>query len=387
MADAPANLPSDPQQLALMFKKDIEAPGSNGQPYFTVQADGRVKAPNGAYVPPWSWATMLPGTRTPDEKGLTPLGDKLTRPGSDPQSAWSAMYEPGKPFRSGSQWDQKTGTYKGHINWGDLIVTGLAGGVIAGGVVAATAGGAAAGGGGAAATIPTTMGVTGAEFGGAAATSAVPAVVGGGTAAAAAAPVVAGTAPAVAPVVAGGAAKGGASWLTGNSANLISQGVGIAGNIYATKKQADAAEEAARLQNEQYDKALEAAKEEQTYNRAQTEEQKAYSRNQYADYLSRLNPYAQTGAASNDRLAAFMGQPSKPVPRADGGYSQPSMTGGPEPLIKHPIFTAGPTGPTSAPQVQLVKLAAPDGSVKDVPANEVPHWVQLGAKVVQGATA
>lgn len=139
------NLPSDPNQLALMFKADIESAKDGGVSVFQVQPDGRVKfSPQrgGGYVPPWTWAGTLPIAKNPDGS-LTEVGRKLVTPGSDPSSAWNGMFEAGGPFRKQSQWNDKDGTYTGRIDWATLLGTIAAGGVIAGGVSAGIGGGSA----------------------------------------------------------------------------------------------------------------------------------------------------------------------------------------------------------------------------------------------------
>ncbi len=45
----------------------------------------------------------------------------------------------------------------------------------------------------------------------------------------------------------------------------------------------------------------------------------------------------------------------------------------------NPFHNGGGAPPTAAP---LVAMQAPDGSIKEVPAAEVPHWQQQGAKIV-----
>ncbi len=146
------------------------------------------------------------------------------------------------------------------------------------------------------------------------------------------------------------AAKSASSWLTGPTASLISTGIGAAGNIWATSKAAGAEADAARLSAEYYDKALAAEKEDRDY-----------KRNQYNDYLSRLDPYAQTGYAANDRISRFLGQ--TPTARPVGSSQTPAAA----------AASAG---------ARLVKMQGPDGSIRDIREQDVPHFQQLGAKVI-----
>jgi hypothetical protein len=259
------------------------------------------------------------------------------RPGdarfTGPDGSYSAAFSPeaGEMFvNAKTHYDPKTGEVaknKGYFNqkesWIQLALGGAFAGAAAAGALPGAFGGAAGSG---------TQ----------AATTALPAAgtaAGGGTAA-----TVAGTA---APV----AAKGVKSWLTGNAGSLIDKGVQAGTGIWAANKAAGAAEDAAKLQEKYYDEALKAEREE-----------KDYDRNQYADYLQRLDPYTQTGYGANDRIAQF------------GGQAVPNR---PPPLARPPM--------TSLPQQQapMVKLKAPDGSVQDVPAEHVDHYVKLGATPLQ----
>ena len=209
-----------------------------------------------------------------------------------------------------------------------LSIGGIAGGVGAAGLLA---GGAGAGG---------------------AAASSAPAYVGAD---------IAGTAAAGTGAAAGGGvaatAGGVGSWLTSPYGSLISQGISTAGNIYGANKAADASAEAARIQAESFDKALAAAKEEQDY---------AHSRdtrgdNQYADYLSRLNPYGQTGQASSNRLSQFMGQPAA---------AQTPLTPNPPP---NPLPAQRTTIPATAAQQSAANSFVPTAVKNSPTASQVPQ--------------
>jgi hypothetical protein len=166
------------------------------------------------------------------------------------------------------QFEKQKGLWSNPITWAQIAgAGGLAALPILAGVGAASAigggSGAAAGGGGAA---------TGAG---------------------------AGTAASVAGSAAAPAAKAAGSWLTGPTASLIGTGIGLGGQIWGAHEALAAQDKAAELQDKQFQAALAQQKEEQQYNR-----------NQYADYLARLQGYGDTGNAANARLAAFMGQPA-----------------------------------------------------------------------------
>lgn len=136
----------DPKQLALQLKPQLEAKG------YTVDPQGNVRylATGNGIHPPWSWMQAFPDAD---------ISMKL--PGSDPKSAWNSMYESGGPFSHGSRWDQDNGTYKGGTDWGNLIGTMLAGGLIAAPALAGAlgAGGGAAGASGGLTSVPATEGI------------------------------------------------------------------------------------------------------------------------------------------------------------------------------------------------------------------------------------
>lgn len=241
--------------------------------------------------------------------------------------------------------------------------------------------------------LPETWGILGAAagLGGVVAAPAIAGLFGGGGAASAAAPAAtaatggagAGT---TAATVAGGAAAAGkaggiASWLTGPTGSLINAGISTAGNIVGGIKEANAAKEAAALQDKQFQQALDAQKEQEQFNR-----------NQYGAYLGRLQGYADTGNASNARLAAFMGQGRMPT-NTEGPPLHPSATA---PAAVPPSSPGGtmaapfqppPQGAPMGQQAQTVKMVGPDGSFRDIPADQVARFQQMGAKVAQQAGA
>jgi len=100
-----------------------------------------------------------------------------------------------------------------------------------------------------------------------------------------------------------------------------------------------------------------------------------------------LNPYMQTGAGASGRLNYLMGGTGNfndmTHPTTAGGAA-PSITAGAQPL---PPNSGGwtsmmPGSPIVPAQSTMVNMQAPDGSVKAVPSGEVPHWTQLGARMV-----
>jgi hypothetical protein len=144
------------------------------------------------------------------------------------------------------------------------------------------------------------------------------------------------------------------------------------GGIWAANKQAGASEEALKQQQEQFDKAIEVAKEEQTYNR-----------NQYGDYLGRLSPYMASGNDANYRESQYMAQPS-----ASGGFPRPSSVAPPTPMPgSGPAAAVAPAatpggGMTPAAGGSTTRMRSPDGAEQDVPTAQVQHYLDMGATVI-----
>ncbi len=415
---------------------------------YHAESDGRVYTLNGttkSYVPPWIvWQNSDTG-KTPDGQ-LTKEGMSYRIPGSDPNSAWNFMYEKSGPFRKGSQWDDKQGTYKGSIDWLTLLTTIGAGGVIGAGIAGSIGGGSAlAGDVGASTTVPelgaaapvlegtaagtgaastaaglgtapiagetaaTTGIASGAGLPGATAAPAVGDLATGGSAiAGTTGPVAASTpgmfssalstlsTPAVLSTIASGAFNAyGASKAAGaqtDAAKIVADA-----NTAAAKIQADASTEAARIQAESTKNALDFAK--QGYNN----EIGAYNTNQ-----QQLSPYTGAGGAAVTKLSQLLGlgtpssnvTPLPTVPIGQSATAAPvapgSASSGPNSfkVVPQPTANTGTLASLAATNASpgsasgMVTLRAPTGEVTQKPASEAPHWIALGAQPVQqGATA
>lgn len=131
---------------------------------------------------------------------------------------------------------------------------------------------------------------------------------------------------AVAPAVAGAASSGLAHGLM---AYGIPAATGVVGNVLQSRAENNATE----LQNDYLNRALD-----------EERENKTYGRQQYADYLGRLKPYGDAGNAAVGRLSA--------------------------------LTQRDPQAPTGG---AMVRLKAPDGSMRDVPAEYADHYLQQGA--------
>lgn len=105
---------------------------------------------------------------------------------------------------------------------------------------------------------------------------------------------------------AAGATGASMSAIPGLADILLKYGVPTIGNLLGTKMQVNASSEAERLQADYNNRALAAAQEEQAYARKRAEEQTTYDRGQYGSYLSRLQPYQETGTRALSRLESAL---------------------------------------------------------------------------------
>ena len=222
--------------------------------------------------------------------------------------------------------------------------------------------------------------------------TAAPAAVAGGGAATTAATVP----PALAAVgTGGGVAATAGSWLTGPAAGLISTGIQAGAGIYAANQQNAANADAARIQAESFDKALAQERAEQEYQHAQD----LLKQNQYADYLSRLNPYAQTGQAASNRLSEFMGQPAaaqtpltpapppNPLPAQRTTVpvtpaQQSSANTFVPTAVKNNPYAFGSVPQVPGPYANMAIYEAPDGSRRRVPPDQEAAAMAAGARRV-----
>ncbi len=267
---------------------------------------------------------------------------------------------------------------KGHKLRNTLIVAGIAGATIAtmgaagafAGAGGAAGSGAAAGGGAAAtgaggALASTTLGAgyIPAIAGGAGTSGLTAGAIGGGAAAAGGG---------AAANVAGAGAGAGGSWVR----TALKDVLPVAGGLYGQHQQRKADAEAARIETEFLEKALEYEKSTDRYER----EREA---NRYGELQTRLAPYLATGSGSNSRMAELMGLPAPP------GYTPPA------PAPPAPTFSEGTPdvaqsrAPQAMPRPEVprgtsptVRVQAPTGAIQDVPADQEEYWISKGAKRV-----
>lgn len=225
---------------------------------------------------------------------------------------------------------------------------------------------------------------------GAASTGAVSAGAGGAAAA------TTGAAAAAAPSLAGTLLKYG-----------IQYGLPVAGGLIGAKMQASANTDAARLEYDYNNRALDAALEEQTYRRGFDEDERDYqrtldtytqqrdvestnaARRNYGNFVQTLEPYRASGQAANQFASRLLGQD---VPAYTGGtyydlareaqtpVSLPAAAQGDAlpsglttPRTSEPVST---TQPVSAG----VRMQAPTGEVQTVAPDQVAYYERLGAR-------
>lgn len=80
--------------------------------------------------------------------------------------------------------------------------------------------------------------------------------------------------------------------------SLAGSGLGAAANIYGSKQQGNANQQATAAQQQEFNQALQVAQEQQQYNRTQ-----------FANYQQRLQPYQNAGGQSLTRLSDILAQP------------------------------------------------------------------------------
>lgn len=152
-------------------------------------------------------------------------------------------------------------------------------------------------------------------------------------------------------VVAGGiaAASAAASSRSQQSAQRDASRIesGATDNALAYQKEQDAYERAQAEENRTYTRSQFAN--EQAYSRGKYQEERNFDRGQFANYLGRLDPYAKVGAKAVTGLGA-----SLPTPQSQ----RPTMGGG------------------------MIKIQAPTGEIRDVPEAHAQHFLSLGGKVV-----
>ena len=139
--------------------------------------------------------------------------------------------------------------------------------------------------------------------------------------------------------------SGSTSWLS----PILRTAIPVAGTVVSSYLQNRGNTEAARIEAESLDKALQQEKEEQLYQRGKEKEQTGYDRGQYANYLGRLDPYAQAGPPAVTRLQDVLGRPG----------AIPSVGNGP-----------------------MVTLRSPNGQTQQVAADQADWYLSRGATKV-----
>lgn len=212
-------------------------------------------------------------------------------------------------------------------------------------------------------------------------------------------------APSVANVVApavsggGGVAPAATSWLTSPTASLIGTAANVFGQIYGTNQQQNANAQAAQIQAQEFDKALAQQEAELNYQHGQD----TNTQNQYAAYLSRLGPYAQTGQAANNSLAQYTGLPQgsqtplsptlnqppanpyTPVAGSQQQQQQSAQQSSASSFVPNAVAhspTASQVSQAPGPYANWPVLQAPDGSKRRVSPDKVQQALAAGATMV-----
>ena len=167
-----------------------------------------------------------------------------------------------------------------------------------------------------------------------------------------------------------GPTAGASSSLTGD---ILRYGIPTAGNIIGGLIQANATGSAADKQQAYLQEALD-------YEKARDKAAIALEGSRYATYSGNVAPYIATGTSANSRMAGLLGLPASPTTTAPTVNYQPSATstGTGQPTAS--VTTGSPMPRATA---QLVTMQAPDGSTKQIPPEQVDHYKQMGAQVVQ----
>lgn len=177
--------------------------------------------------------------------------------------------------------------------------------------------------------------------------------------------------------------------------SIIGPAIGGIGNIIGANIQSNANTEGAQIQAKSVADAL------------------AFEKQAYGTTLTNLAPYITSGATATDKMAQLLGLPARynatttatgppptgqPIPGAPtftptpgsnpgqqtsiAGVAPPLAAGTPVPN-QYRLGGSTPTAAGGGPPP--VTLRAPDGSVKQVPPGDVPHYLAQGATLVGAA--
>lgn len=156
----------------------------------------------------------------------------------------------------------------------------------------------------------------------------------------------------------------------------LTAGIESAGQIVGSKKQADAARDAARIQADTAAKAL-----------AFQKEVKDQQRQDRAGYLNAGNQAVQYlgNYLGQQQNMALPGAYQNPYAKATlGSYAQQPPMGTQQAVSPRPAPTGpqGPAQPMDGGPSSMVQMVAPTGERQMVPGHMVKHYQQRGAQVV-----
>lgn len=183
-------------------------------------------------------------------------------------------------------------------------------------------------------------------------------------------------------------------------------GLPTVGGLINSRNQSNANRDAAQIEADYNNRALDAALEEQKYRRGVDEENQRYTRGfneeargydrakyaestnhgrrNYGNFVETLEPYRASGTAATQYASRLLGLN---VPEYSGGTyydlardarTPVSIGGGqtPDAAARQPVSTTMPVGGGGG---QMVRLRAPNGEEQDVLANQVWYYEQRGA--------
>lgn len=268
--------------------------------------------------------------------------------------------------------------------WAVPLIAGAGGGAGAAGAAGATGGvesGVTAGLG--STVLPgagTALGGAGATYGGATAAGGAGAAAGAGATTAGGSVIPAATYgpggavssfSTVAPQGATYSAAGG-----GAVSTALRYGIPAATDLISGFIQANATEKASDKQAALLQQALDYEKSQDALNRTIAADKVKLEAGRYATYTGNISPYLQSGNAANNKMTSLLGLPQN-APMTAPPQTTITPNSAPANVTTQPL-------PRSADQT--VTMRGPDGSQKQVPANQVDHYKQLGATVI-GAVA
>lgn len=151
---------------------------------------------------------------------------------------------------------------------------------------------------------------------------------------------------------------------------LITAGVTTGATLYGVHKASQASDKAAKVQND-------AAKYAADQTGAATTQSLNLQRDMFNRGQAELAPYTGLGRSAGSTLARMMGLPAmpayQPAPMLQAPAAQTPAAGNPF----GQLMSQGRRTPTGT---DMTRLIAPDGSIEEVPTEQVDHFLSMGAR-------